>query len=489
MSEDPPNDNSSDNQDLDALALAGRKRRRQQVLIGASLTATLAVVVGAFLWVEATFTPAVDAQRAVTEAPVEIACGEDSGDECSRQDFLDALRVFNFEARPALDRVSLDAWEPTRAEAIDAKERGALDAFDAGKYREATIAITEAVEITDEAIKHAQQTYRDALRKAERAFADNDAPLASQAIERALLIDPGSAAAQALGERIAVLPAVLNALEAARVANVENRPDEELRQLRAALVLDPARTTLSERIGALQGADTANRYRAAVAAAEGALARGDLDQTQRAVDRARAIDPGQDLSLLQQRLDDARAQRRLDDALARAARARDDEDWPVALTAYEQALALDPANADAVRGAKDARAVVDALDRIAIYLEDPLRIGSARAGEAAQRLASDLAPIRGVSAILDGQLDQLDAYLTLATQPVKITLISDGMTEISVRRVGQVGKRKRATIELTPGRYEVEGHRAGYRSKLVALDVNFGIERMQVEVVCDEPAA
>ena len=70
---------------------------------------------------------------------------------------------------------------------------------------------------------------------------------------------------------------------------------------------------------------------------------------------------------------------------------------------------------------------------------------------------------------------------------MKITVISDGLTEISVRRVGQVGRHERATIELTPGRYELEGRRPGYRSKLVALDVNFGIERMQVEVVCDEP--
>ncbi|MEM9385433.1 MAG: hypothetical protein AAGA68_10260 [Pseudomonadota bacterium] len=475
--------------DLEALAQAARKRRRHLGLLSVSLLITAALVVGIFLWVEATFTPAVRTLPQAEQARVEISCGESTGEECSRQDFLDALRKFNFDSRPALDKVSLERWDAPRAEAIDALERTALDAFDAGKYLDATVAITRAIEAADEAVKHALQTYRILLRTAQRAFADNDAPLAQQAIERARLIDPNAADARALSERIAVLPAVLDALEAARVAAVENRPEEELRQLRAALVLDPQRTALGERIAALEGDALADRYRSAVNTAERALTRGELERTQRAIDQARAIDPAQDLSLLQHRLDAVRTQRRLDEALASAQRARDAEDWRSALAAYERALTLDAANAQAVRGADDARAVVEAFDELAIYLKDPLRIGSARAGEAARRLASDLAPQRGVSAILDGQLDQLDAYLALATQPVRITLISDGMTEISVRRVGQVGKRKRATIELTPGRYEVEGHRAGYRSKLVALDVNFGIEQMQVEVVCDEPAA
>ena len=63
---------------------------------------------------------------------------------------------------------------------------------------------------------------------------------------------------------------------------------------------------------------------------------------------------------------------------------------------------------------------------------------------------------------------------------------SDGKTEISVRRVGIVGKTLEKVINLRPGDYTFEGKRAGYKSKLVKLTVPFNGTGLDIKIICDE---
>ena len=69
---------------------------------------------------------------------------------------------------------------------------------------------------------------------------------------------------------------------------------------------------------------------------------------------------------------------------------------------------------------------------------------------------------------------------------VDLIVVSDNATYIIVRSHGQVGKTLRRTIRLRPGMRVFEGTRAGYKSKLVTVDIKPEAPPVEVTVICDE---
>ena len=63
---------------------------------------------------------------------------------------------------------------------------------------------------------------------------------------------------------------------------------------------------------------------------------------------------------------------------------------------------------------------------------------------------------------------------------------SDGKTDITVRRIGIVGKTLEKVIKLRPGDYTFEGTRTGYKSKLINISVPVDGEGIEIRIICDE---
>ena len=57
--------------------------------------------------------------------------------------------------------------------------------------------------------------------------------------------------------------------------------------------------------------------------------------------------------------------------------------------------------------------------------------------------------------LLDQKGARLSAQLLLAETPVEVTLVSDGLTEVTVNRVGRFGAFQEKKLSLVPGRYVV----------------------------------
>ena len=79
-------------------------------------------------------------------------------------------------------------------------------------------------------------------------------------------------------------------------------------------------------------------------------------------------------------------------------------------------------------------------------------------------------------------MELLKAYST----KVQVKVVSNGVTNISVRGVGKVGLTNEKTIDLKPGKYMFEGKRTGYRSKLIQVEVLPNAESIVVEILSDE---
>ena len=70
---------------------------------------------------------------------------------------------------------------------------------------------------------------------------------------------------------------------------------------------------------------------------------------------------------------------------------------------------------------------------------------------------------------------------------MRLQLRSDGMTDVVIYRVGQMGRFESRDVELLPGRYAVVGTRAGYRDVRRDVEIPPGSTPGPVVVRCEEP--
>src|SRR5690606_41549400 len=87
---------------------------------------------------------------------------------------------------------------------------------------------------------------------------------------------------------------------------------------------------------------------------------------------------------------------------------------------------------------------------------------------------------------LDGQVARLEELVAVATTPVRITLVSDGLTEVMLYRVGRLGTFTTHELELRPGNYTVVGSRDGYRDVRRTFTIVPGREPEPIRVICSE---
>ena len=160
------------------------------------------------------------------------------------------------------------------------------------------------------------------------------------------------------------------------------------------------------------------------------------------------------------------------------------EDWAGALAAYEEALALEPNLQFALQG-RERSATLAALERrIGFFVNQPEVLGSDSQLEQAVRLLQDIqaAPPAGPRFAAETQV--LKALVQTAKTPVRITIESDNLTEVSVYRVGKLGRFGARDLSLRPGTYIMVGSRDGYRDERLELVVKPGPQPIRVTLIC-----
>ena len=75
--------------------------------------------------------------------------------------------------------------------------------------------------------------------------------------------------------------------------------------------------------------------------------------------------------------------------------------------------------------------------------------------------------------------------LSYAKTPVTVSLVSDGVTDVTVLRVQRLGTFTNTSLTLRPGQYTAMGVRTGYRDVRVNFDVVPNTDAV-IEVRCEE---
>lgn len=371
-------------------------------------------------------------------------------------------------------RASLQADRILFEQRLNALAARGADSWGGADFATAKSADAEALAAQDEASVAAAASHLSQagqlLDSVEQAAA---AALASQltAGERALTAGQAAPALEAYGL-------------AARIA-----PDDP----RALAGLARARE-LAARAGPAKGAAAPaeagfgeDRYARAAGEGFAALGAGHLEQARAAFERARAARPdGPEAAEGLKRVAAAMHARGFGTLRTRAEDAEADERWDDALSSYTTILRQDPAQQFAQEGRDRATARLQLNDSLQELIDRPDLLSSAEARARASALLASARQVDSPGPVLRLQMARVAALLPEFEKPVRVALVSDGLTQVTVMGVGAFGGFTRRDVELKPGRYTVIGSREGYRD--VRRDISVGPGQTQtVSVSCYEP--
>lgn len=494
---------------LDQLERESRDAKRRQLLFAAVLAGG-AILVGAFFFglVAIEFEPAgqpASAERPQAETPATSpadrreekaadsaaapagATVPDAASEAAREDFKAGLAAFQADVEPVITHEDFARWNPrAQREILDLKDE-AVRQFGSGNYGEAVETLAAAGALSEREVAAADTAFEQALAKAGAAANADDHDEAALQIARALEIRPGSEVARDLKARIDELPELLAQIENAAIARVGNNLRAEAKHLQAALDIDPGRTELAARLESVRTELRERDFAARITDGFAGVEARDPVAARRGLQAAEKIFPDRgEADVLAEKIATLELDLMIERLVTTARAAAAADDWGVAERNLVEANRLFPDDREIMGNLELARAI-NAIDRrLDQYLAAPQRFASEDVAAGARTVMSEADGFAAQSPTLAAKAGRVGEVVAAYATKVPVRLLSDGETNISVRGVGVVGTTTDRTIELRPGTYTIEGIRAGFRAKLLRVDIPPGTENLVLEIFPNE---
>ena len=412
-----------------------------------------------------------------------------TGQACKRARalFKEELKAFEADLEPRLKAGSVHQWAADVHNKIFELKAAALQAFGAGDYSSALSRVRAATIETLRILKVRDANFAAHLKAAVSAFDTNRYERARAEIDRALLMRPDHPTAQEYQARIELMPKVLSYLEAAAKARAENELRSEKAYLEKVIRLDPARRNEKSRLTFLNKKIAEEDFASHLSTGLQAVERRDLGAARTSLTHARAKFPDRpELTVLKKNIEALSRDLSLESALNEANQSVSNDDWDRAYQAFSKANSIDPANATAVEGERIAAEMLAGRRGLDRFLKRPDRLASKTVAAAARQVLEEVRHLTGLSPTLKDSTEKLSKLIEHASRPVEVLVKSDGKTDITVRRIGIVGKTLEKVIKLRPGDYTFEGTRTGYKSKLINISVPVDGEGIEIRIICDE---
>jgi hypothetical protein len=162
------------------------------------------------------------------------------------------------------------------------------------------------------------------------------------------------------------------------------------------------------------------------------------------------------------------------------------ESWRMAEAEYDEALALDGSLRFAREGKNRSAARALLQEKLEFQLGHPERLSDARALEEASRLLEEARDFEGEGPKRREAVMKLEALVASYSRPIDVEILSDRLTDVTLQRVGRLGKFDRRVLEVRPGRYVAVGSRAGFRDVRIEFTVEPGKPLAPIRVLCSE---
>ncbi len=359
------------------------------------------------------------------------------------------------------------------------------DLFTKSHFDDAMGLYEQGITALEQLDRAGESRFAEAIAAAAVAIDARDASAAQRAYADAALIYPDHAAIAAGRLRVQLLPEIIELLDNADRAVDRGDWRAALVQLRSIAKLDPQTNGLADALARATAKVADLDFQGLLSAGYAALDGADFKSARRAFNAA-----------LRQRPDDVAARNGLEQVNQRATLSRIDqlrqkatdsesaERWAEALALYNDVLGVDSSIKFAKDGRDRAQARLELESNLASAIADPGVLSADAAFSATALLYRSAVQVPDPGPRLTRQIDQLEKILSIAAQPVTVTLLSDAATEVTISQLGALGAFSRKDLRLRPGRYVLIGSRNGRRDVRQSLDVT--PQMPPVEISCKD---
>ena len=460
------------------------RSRRPRMIMAVGIAASMALLAGVFLWLPRVATEVTRPVTVTEKATKPDAAKPDAAVEARA--LADARRAFE-GLLATLETRAAGVWGGEAFATAKADGDAAAQVAAEGRIARATELYGLATDKLGAVTGRAGAALASQRSIGERALEAGQPEAASQAFTIALQIEPEDAVARAGRERAGKLGAVLPLLAEAESALLTERALEAVTLYERVLRDDPANRTAQSGLSKARTALGSDAYAQAVGAALAALREGRIDASRTALARARALRPGgAELAFVEAQSAALGVRREVGSSRDANLALEAAERWGEAQAGYEQLLARDPTLGFARAGRARTAPRAELARRLDRLLTDPSRLVAPEVRREAETLLARAATVRGQAPVLQGQAQRLRDSLALYDQVVAAMFESDGLTAVSLQRVGTIGTFRRKEIRLKPGRYVVTGSRDGYRDVRREFLVVPGSTPVVIEIRCTE---
>lgn len=424
----------------------------------------------------------------VPEALAEIPAAPTEPERTALRLQAESLLLGIIEKQEALQRQGVEQWaDQEYAEAI-ARGQAGDTYFRKQAFAEAIRRYEQSTNALQALQGRVDAVLDEALAQGEQALAQNQGEVAKRHFELALAIDAdnrraleGLGRAKTLGELFALLKTGGQFEAASRLQAAEQA-------YRQAVALDPLSGEAARALQRITDRLTEAEFSRQMSQAYALLQSRRFEDARAAFRKAQELvpdstRPAQGL----RRVDEVVREGKIAALEAEASHFEKQEDWSLAAQSWQQLLDLAPHSPYAKEGAARTQHRAALLSNLDLYVQHPERLYSADVSTEAQALLDELSTLdHSPGPRILQQAEALQAALAQARRPVIVALYSDNQTEVTIFRVGKLGRFEHQDVRLRPGEYTVIGSRPGYRDVRKTLYVTPDMKTGRLSILCEE---
>jgi len=407
--------------------------------------------------------------------------------ETALSDDTKRLLVDVITAYDGLRARGAELWGPSEFDTAKGLRVQGENALQARDTERAARLLRESLQVLDSLERRQPEVVAAALEAGEADLAKGMQRDAESQFALALRIDPENVRALKGTERAGRLDEVLALTRAGTEAEGAGDLLEARSAYHRAAEIDPLWAPATEGLARVEAELAETTYKSQMARAVRAVAEDDLSEARTAYQAALEARP--DSNQAREGLayvDRVSRSRRIAHHRRQAEIAEGGENWERAAEHYRAVLDLDKEATFASTGLERSRARERLMKRMTHLIDHPEELYDPATRSEARDLLTAVDQLEDTGPRLEQKSKRLSDLLSEASKPIRVVIESDNQTQVTLKRVGQLGTFTRREVLLQPGTYVVLGIRRGYRDVLQTITVVPGQNQPTVRVICTE---
>lgn len=331
----------------------------------------------------------------------------------------------------------------------------------------------QALTIFSRLVEEMDVVFADTMKKGNQALLDGNSLAAIEAFQLALAMDALDRAANVGRQRAESLDGVLALMDTADDLLQKGKLDEARQSYQQVLELDSEFELAKKQIEVTDGKILDRKFNKHMSEGFAAMELKRFSEARLAFNQALKLKPraAEARSALEQ-TNHKLTTININSLLTDARKFEEEERWDAALEKYGAALKLDSSLAEAQQSQQFASLRSKLNERLELILSQPERLYDSRVYNETVEFQNKLSALSNPGPVLNRQLASLGKILNKANRPVAVTLQSDNLTMVTLRKVEELGKFLEKTLSIRPGKYVAVGIREGYRDVRVEFMVD-----------------